>query len=631
MSVPVLAETQPTPYEEHLTELAVSMGVVETKLAEARERLLAESGVAAENPANSDDVSPAADTIFDGLFGDPEAVEDENAAAVVKRWTVYRGIALSDADRLGVAALAGSRFVEAEEAFTASYEAAQKANNEAGVAFPLFWAGVAALERRADAEAAEWFARAEAYEDNQPAAGLLRRFAENLAAEPAVQRGAIGVAFFDAWLRTEAEVFPDGRPRRRPVFGVPFDPYAETPAVLRAEAEVIDATTVALRERLDRAALLADPEADAITLWAFGDDELRAWATPLLREALPEDHRLTQIFELRDLLRRHDALNGVEQREEQAALWSSIQEWVDRASADDPGNGFWAWLRIEPRDIWARQGGADGDHVEVDAPYTWAEINAVRGAFVADRFEPIGCAWRDVVEQARCDEYGGFARYAENIHAFAAYGFDILRPAVRRATHSMRDIADDGRSEEAGALADGVLAVSERMSVAWGRLIAFLVHRMNEATLDSALVEAAELAEARWVVLAQRREYAVRDALLTQMVDAWYSAALLPVQRVRTIEGDLFALDPAAAEARARAFDRLIAVRGQAIREEARDGLEFCTSEEPEPYDSGFLRRIVELGFVGDTSDLEIIEPYSGADPLAELLLERARERLRAR
>ncbi|MEM1446315.1 MAG: hypothetical protein AAGF84_09685 [Planctomycetota bacterium] len=50
------------------------------------------------------------------------------------------------------------------------------------------------------------------------------------------------MAFLDAWFVTEDETFPEGRPWRRAVFDLPFDPYAQTPVILRAEAETIDAT-----------------------------------------------------------------------------------------------------------------------------------------------------------------------------------------------------------------------------------------------------------------------------------------------------------------------------------------------------------------------------------------------------
>ncbi|MEM1446316.1 MAG: hypothetical protein AAGF84_09690 [Planctomycetota bacterium] len=368
-----------------------------------------------------------------------------------------------------------------------------------------------------------------------------------------------------------------------------------------------------------------------MTFWAFGDAEYREWIEAVVSELLPEDHPLVAAARLRESSERYRDLDPWDQRDKQLRVWAEIEVLIDRAAANDPGNGYWALRRVEPRRAYVEEALGSDEYIFVDVAYTPDELRALRRVLEAERFEPVARPWWDAVEQTRREAMGGFAPPNLQISRFAGIDLAHVRGIARRSHDSIQSLVASGRSDETYALAGDLRTVSRRMSEAWGTLLGFLVHESIDTMLDQALIDKAELCEEQLAVIVDRRERSARSTLLTRQTEAWETSLMLPVQRLRTVEANLFGFDAASAARRERAFEVLLRHRGEVLAEEARASLDRYQPDEPESFDNVFIRHIVQLGFTGHAADLDLLTPWVGADPVAQALIDRARDRLRAR
>jgi len=623
------ADAGPTPYEAHLTARAEAAGLAADQMRQTfgvffdqdtRDRLMPP----AEEGSVEQETKRVLDRSIEEAFG--PLIEAEG----VERWLAvrlkaYRTIALNDHDRAGIAALAAADYAKAKTAFGRSAEA----DPDRGL--PHLLKGIAHLEALAFADALPHLRRAGEDADCQPAAALLGAFAQRCVDAQAKQPRDTWLPFLDAVEQVERERhladWMDG-------MGIvlPSDPFTETPALLRAHAEVIDTAAPAMRKTYAEAQTLEDPTRDIPILLAASPrmgQALRAEVDAYLA-ALPADHPLALDAAYHGLIDAYLQADGKDDRETADDLWAKAHAVAEAGSRAEPGNGYWKLLQIEPREVW-RTGPRAEDEVTLDLPLTEAERTLLAAAASADHC--IAPRERALVEadKLRRRWMGGFAQTPSAMIQWQ--GLQPSRKLSRRIGQSLRDATTAGDYDGVRALlADARQAMAGESPA----IITFLVGLTYEAQWRGAMREALrEPTPAAFIdQLAESRETGIYHARSTRPMSTVAVSELLPLRLIDEARDAVLSIDSASRSAQRAVCLRDLSRLTKAERDDLVDSASLRFLDADDVPGSTAEVRMVELGLLGELGDTRgraAVEAFAGrGDAVTKRLVTRALARIEA-
>ena len=517
-------------------------------------------------------------------------------------------LVLTPSDEEGLRAYMQGDFAKAEGLFSASL--AEKPKR----AFPLYLLGCVHFEQDRFGEAASWFGEAHARSPETRSALMLANMSRRLGGVRAPRPEAMLATFDRAFVETLKTLSLSGDCKG--LMAIDTTPFTHDPIVMRMKLLIPTAGAEHMSKLFGEWAATDDPDRKMVlTLFFYGaltHESFKALAHESLR-ALTDAHLERSDFQVVAFLAKY--FN--DDHEVPEGAWSSYLKELAAVQQVEPDNGFLAMLAIdtkmEVKDL-------TGTRMDFE-PLTAEEIQCLRRALSAKRFEMYRTYKRDALRNERLSAFGGLAETGAVRLPWAHTSRRVLEIA-RRLRRTIGDLSEAGEAKEAEALISMALTLSGRAQQCSTPSLGWLFAEMCPHVISQEVYEHAARAGNAALI---EQFLAVRETTTRRMVDLHIASrnvmALgdIPIRRFQT---ELAPLEHSLTSVRQQAL-RLLALRPEHYRKEAIDRLKYI--HEVHEAMSGAHRSVVILGMLQSRDALPILGPLlKHPDPLLQRLARRA-------